>query len=239
MPCLATAQACQRLQVHVKSPRAPGFRANSSSAAAIANIGSERCVDTSLAPGVTLAVPVTNDFISVSEEAAIFAQLEPLLATRRMEPDHWDAVIRGYRELQLPVQKCGPALAAVSQRVASAVRGFVTGPMIPSVHVIDLSEGGAIDYHVDSVKFSGNVVAGVSLLSDAVMQLRPDAGAHDVSPVVQLLLRRRSLYVLHDEARMAWQHALPSGDVRFLSGDGDVMVRRRRRISLIYRDELQ
>ena len=37
-------------------------------------------------------------------------------------------------------------------------------------HAIDLSVTGVLKAHVDSVKFSGEIVAGISLLSDAVMR---------------------------------------------------------------------
>ena len=40
-------------------------------------------------------------------------------------------------------------------------------------HAIDLSKDGRLDAHVDSVKFSGGIVAGISLLSDSIMRLRP------------------------------------------------------------------
>ncbi|CAN0326924.1 unnamed protein product, partial [Phaeothamnion confervicola] len=39
-------------------------------------------------------------------------------------------------------------------------------------HAIDLAPEGFIKPHVDSVKFSGRVVAGLSLVSAAVMRLR-------------------------------------------------------------------
>jgi hypothetical protein len=235
-----------------------------------------------------IAPPVWADFISEDEEAALAAELEPHLRRRRYEGSHWDAVISKYRELQLPLAKLSPLAQAIAARV-HALMPPGRRPM-PTFHVLDLAADGAIGHHVDSVKFSGDVVAGISLLSDAVMQLRPDADALAAAaaagpgsppaesagsygatspapatpPALQLLLPRRSLYMLTGPARYLYGHALPTGTQRFTFGDdrGEdaaeassppsslqgqrppaaaasyVDVVRQRRISLIVRDEL-
>ena len=41
------------------------------------------------------------------------------------------------------------------------------------VHAIHLKEKGILSPHVDSVKFSGGIVAGISLLSTSIMRLKP------------------------------------------------------------------
>ena len=134
-------------------------------------------------------IAVFPDFISAEEEAAWVAEVEPLMRRRRYESDHWDAVITGYRELQRPFEKLAgnPTLQSVISRVAahmppaaSASKGTASSsdaspvPLLPFVHVLDLAAEGVIRPHVDSVKFSGCAVAGVCLLSDAVMTLTPD-----------------------------------------------------------------
>ena len=54
------------------------------------------------------------------------------------------------------------------------LRNFVFTPgssILKHVHVLDLAEGGRIKPHVDSVKFCGDTITGICLLSDAVMRL--------------------------------------------------------------------
>ena len=83
------------------------------------------------------------------------------------------------------------------------------------VHVLDLAADGYITPHVDSVKFSGDLVCGVSLLSSAVMTLAPEsppevASAFDAK--ARLYLPRRSLYVLSGNARYHFTHSVEGGD---------------------------
>jgi alkylated DNA repair protein alkB homolog 7 len=63
----------------------------------------------------------------------------------------------------------------------------ITGAWLP-VHAIDLTAAGHIRPHVDSIKFSGTVVAGISLLSTAIMKLQHPEQPHSV---VKLLLPPR------------------------------------------------
>jgi alkylated DNA repair protein alkB family protein 7 len=127
----------------------------------------------------------------------------------------------------------------------AAVRAIAWLP----VHVLDLAADGYITPHVDSVKFSGDLVCGVSLLSGAVMTLAPEAppdlaAAPDAR--ARLYLPRRSLYVLSGHARYRFTHSVDGGEarrdrapepedahVREVFGEGYV---RERRISLIFRD---
>lgn len=129
---------------------------------------------------VVAGCAVHPNFITEEEETAFLAAIQPLVARRRFEKAHWDAVIEGFREMQISFQSLSPVLESVVARVAAAVppaEGDVSGapaPLLPFLHVLDLASDGAIRHHVDSVKFSGGLVAGLCLMSDAVMSLRPD-----------------------------------------------------------------
>jgi len=106
-----------------------------------------------------------------------------------------------------------------------------------AVHVLDLAEDGSIAPHVDSVKFSGGIVAGLCLLSPSVMILSPDGEV--VCPVekqqrVKILLEPRTLYFLSKDARYKWKHEIPAGVVDFRGQP----ITKTRRISLMFRDEL-
>ena len=118
--------------------------------------------------------------------------------------------------------------------------------------------------HVDSVKFSGGIVAGISLLSDSIMRLRPSSEEWEESTLmkestnhrdgntagyVDLYLPQLSLYVLSGMSRYSYTHELlPSGssfefpqyeesneDVD-MSARQKIDVIRGRRLSIIFRD---
>ena len=62
------------------------------------------------------------------------------------------------------------------------------------MHAIDLSAKGYIRPHVDSIKFSGSIVAGLSLLSSATMVLRHT----ESDAAVTLFLPPRSVIAVND-----------------------------------------
>ena len=65
--------------------------------------------------------------------------------------------------------------------------------LLAHVHVLDLHENGYIKPHVDALRFCGNTIAGLCLLSDAVMKLTHEK---DESKYAYALLKRRSLYIM-------------------------------------------
>ena len=116
-------------------------------------------------------------------------------------------------------------------------------------HAIDLHKDGELNAHVDSVRFSGEIVSGLSLLSPSIMRLLPDDGSGADSAVerkndtsrgwVDLYLPPRSLYVLSSLSRYQYSHQLlPTGSV-FREDDDDgppITVHRDHRLSVIFRD---
>merc|ERR1712100_415269 len=68
------------------------------------------------------------------------------------------------------------------QDVARAEGVYGAAEQVPWMppHVIDLSADGAIGAHVDSVKFSGGIVAGLSLISTRHMSFAPCKSADGV-----------------------------------------------------------
>jgi alkylated DNA repair protein alkB family protein 7 len=97
-----------------------------------------------------------------------------------------------------------------------------------------------LNAHVDSVRFSGDIVAGLSLMSSSIMRLREEKQELVSSqrkqtkdePYVDLFLQERSLYVLEGYSRYRYTHELlPSG-----STFGDKVVHRENRLSIIFRD---
>jgi len=119
--------------------------------------------------------------ITAEEETALVAYLDPLLQRKRYEGEHWDSVIVKYKEAELrPVSARGvpmpQAVFAVLSRLQSLVIANYRAPselLLP--HAIDLADTGFIDYHVDNVRHSGGVLAGLSLLSTRCLRLREQA----------------------------------------------------------------
>ncbi len=96
--------------------------------------------------------------------------------------------------------------------------------------MIELAEDGEINCHVDSVKFSGGVVAGVSLVSASVMRISR-IFENGKEYYVDMVLPPRSLYILKDEARYDWDHEI----LRGICWNGEI-IKATRRVSLIFRD---
>lgn len=166
---------------------------------------------------------------------------------RRYERGHWDSAIQMYREVELFEEEADvravlqPLRQLLEEKHAggSALLGAISPPAggwLPC-HAIDLQETGALNAHVDSVRYSGNLVAGLSLLSHGIMRLKPStsdddsSGSTDSSKSIDLRLPPRSLYVLSGISRYEYTHELlPSGS----SFRGNP-VARGRRLSVILR----
>ena len=95
------------------------------------------------------------------------------------------------------------------------------------IHLLDLDAAGEIGRHVDHVEYSGAYIVDLSLLSDAVMLLHHE---HSES-TIEMLLPRRSAYVLTAEARYNWAHSIPARP----SFAGRT-VEKTRRLSILLRD---
>ncbi|XP_053440022.1 alpha-ketoglutarate-dependent dioxygenase alkB homolog 7, mitochondrial [Nycticebus coucang] len=172
------------------------------------------------------AAVVRPGFLSAAEEETLSRELEPELRRRRYEYDHWDAAIHGFRETEK--SHWSEASWAILQRVEAAAFG-PGQTLLSSVHVLDLEPRGYIKPHVDSIKFCGNTIAGLSLLSSSVMRL-----VHTQEPGdwLELLLEPGSLYILRDSARYDFSHEILQDEESFF---GERWIPRRRRISVICR----
>ncbi|XP_051242717.1 alpha-ketoglutarate-dependent dioxygenase alkB homolog 7, mitochondrial [Dicentrarchus labrax] len=172
-------------------------------------------------------VEVRTGFITEEEEGALLRELEPGLKKKRYEFDHWDDAIHGYRETERVTW--GVACEEVLSRVRS-VAFPEGGPLLGPVHVLDLDKTGYIKPHIDSVKFCGSTIAGLNLLSDSIMRLVKEDAANEW---LDLLLPRRSLYILRDQARFNFTHEILKDEESVFNGQ---RVPRLRRISVICRN---
>ncbi|KAM6913458.1 alpha-ketoglutarate-dependent dioxygenase alkB homolog 7, mitochondrial [Lycodopsis pacificus] len=172
-------------------------------------------------------VEVKTGFITEEEEGSFLRELEPGLKKKRYEFDHWDDAIHGYRETERA--RWGAACEEVMNRVRS-VAFPEGGPLLGPVHVLDLDKTGYIKPHIDSVKFCGSTIAGLSLLSDSIMRLVKEDATDEW---VDVLLPRLSLYILRDQARYNFTHQILRDEESVFNGQ---KVPRLRRISVICRN---
>lgn len=171
------------------------------------------------------------DFVTEEEEITLTQYFHKQLRKRKYERDHWDGVIEAYRELQRTISAMPNDIQAIVQRCKQ--QAFRENVIIqPQVHILDLAPDGYIDFHVDSVKFAGQHVVGLCLLSDAVMRLKHE----ETGEIIDLFLPRRGLYCLRDEIRFDFAHAILRNDQAEFNGRP---VKRERRITMMLRDELE
>ncbi|XP_067877434.1 alpha-ketoglutarate-dependent dioxygenase alkB homolog 7, mitochondrial [Heterodontus francisci] len=172
-------------------------------------------------------VELRPEFVSPEEEAALLQELEPRLRRQRYQREHWDQAIHGYREIEkLHWTKQNETILQRLRAIA-----FPPGvPQLSMVHVLDLDQTGFISPHVDSVKFCGDTIAGLCLLSESVMRLLSENNDADQ---VDLLLQRRSAYILRGAARYRFSHQILPEEESFFGGQ---KVPRERRISIICRN---
>ena len=203
-------------------------------------------LDVSKAPAVWKpgSVVVYPDMVTEEQAQAISDELlSKRMRRRRYEQGHWDSVITHYREIELldlhelllqgreelPIAK---ALGDI-QRHLHQNHGTPTTKWLPC-HAIDLRKDGELRAHVDSVRFSGDIVAGLSLLSPAIMRLRPkeEDQQQQQEGFVDIFLPPKSLYVLTGIGRYGTSHELlPDGSVF-----RNKAVNRDQRLSIIFRD---
>jgi alkylated DNA repair dioxygenase AlkB len=81
--------------------------------------------------------------------------------------------------------------------------------------VTEYPVGSVINWHRDAPPF--DVIAGISLLCDCNFRLRPqDKSKQNRAAIISFPVRRRSLYLMRDEARAHWQHSIsPVKQVRY------------------------
>ncbi|OWF42119.1 alpha-ketoglutarate-dependent dioxygenase alkB homolog 7, mitochondrial-like [Mizuhopecten yessoensis] len=171
---------------------------------------------------------VYQNFISPEEEEQLFNEIEPYMKRLRYEYDHWDGAIHGYRETER--RKWTKSNDAVLKRVGDLA--FPSGVQpLAHVHILDLNKDGHIKPHIDAVRFCGSTIAGLCLLSPCVMRLVHDK---DKQRWADVLLERRSLYIMKDTARYNYTHEVLSNEKSVFNGRP---VPKERRISVIMRNE--
>lgn len=192
-----------------------------------------------------------EDFINESEEHMLYEEAEKSLRRTPYEYNHWDDAIHGYREMEK--RNWLPERQMIINRIVH--RAF-DGGASPLVHILDLAPDGIIKPHVDSSRYCGNVIAGLSLLSNCIMRLirvdetvyyqrKENTDASTPTPpstpkstpkydyLVDVLLKRRSLYIMKDSARYNFTHEVLASNVSFKGQE----IEKNRRISIVCRND--
>ncbi|KAM7348321.1 alpha-ketoglutarate-dependent dioxygenase alkB homolog 7, mitochondrial isoform 2-T5 [Cochliomyia hominivorax] len=191
---------------------------------------------------------VLTNFITELEEQQLFDEVEPYMKRLRYEYDHWDDAIHGFRETER--KHWYPHNREVLNRVSEI--GF-EGEIMPFIHILDLAPQGVIKPHVDSTRYCGHTIAGLSLLSDAVMRLVRTKSSENSSKdnetdayrsqpkailennfYVDILLPRRSLYIMSHTARYNFTHEILANEESKFQGQP---LTKERRISVICRND--
>ncbi|XP_012058136.1 PREDICTED: alpha-ketoglutarate-dependent dioxygenase alkB homolog 7, mitochondrial [Atta cephalotes] len=172
---------------------------------------------------------ILPNFISKKEEDILIQEVDPYMKRLRYEFSHWDNAIHGYRETEWKTW------SKDSSQILDRVRRKAFSPemiQLSLVHILDLAPEGWIKPHIDSIRFCGGIIAGLSLLSDSVMRLAMEG--HEKECVACFLLPRRSLYIMSGVARYKYNHEILKSEESYFEGRH---VPKGRRISIICRTE--
>ena len=142
---------------------------------------------------------VTENFLTESEEQSLLNEIEPYMKRLRYEYDHWDDAIHGYRETER--LNWNEQNQQILQRVKQFAFDYFNQQdhlehptnLLNHIHILDLHEKGYIKPHIDAVRFCGNTIAGLCLLSDGVMRL---INEKDKTKFASVWLKRRCLYIM-------------------------------------------
>jgi alkylated DNA repair protein alkB family protein 7 len=170
-------------------------------------------------------------FVSAKEEELLMKEVSKSMRRKRYQYDHWDGAITGYRETEKVqwISENEPVINRLALTASRAAVGGCTLELLPTIHVLDLAKDGYIKPHVDSVKFCGRVIAGISLLSPSLMNF---VHKDNSDRRITILLPSCSLYIIRDEVRYQYTHEiLPDIHTPFKGQS----VARGRRVSIIAR----
>ncbi|XP_033636168.1 alpha-ketoglutarate-dependent dioxygenase alkB homolog 7, mitochondrial-like [Asterias rubens] len=169
-----------------------------------------------------------NEFVSEEEGRVIFDEVEDYLEDAEYQYAHWDNAIHGYRETEK--SRWSEKSQAILHRIR--LKAFPSGEhQLSLVHVLDLAKDGYIKPHVDSVKFCGTTIVGLSLLSPAVMRLTKQ---DDPQSWVNVVLQPGSLYIMRNRVRYEFTHEILKDSDSLFKGR---RLQRDRRISVMCRNE--
>jgi len=174
---------------------------------------------------------IYENFVTPEEEENMMIEFEKHFKRHLYEKDHWDNAIAKFRETEKKFfNKINTPVIERMRTLAFPMEGKHS-KVLPYTHVLDLAEDGYIKPHVDSVRFCGDRVVVVSLLSDSVAKFRLEK---DKEILVDVVIPRLSLYIMKGESRYDFTHEILKDEESYFEGE---YVKKGRRISVIRRNE--
>jgi alkylated DNA repair protein alkB family protein 7 len=191
---------------------------------------------------------IHENIIDDNESNILCQWIDNKVKKKRYLSDHFDHVISNYKEFEYinnnnnddnnnnndnnnNDDKIGTIMKRISQIVIQNSK--INNIELLNPHVIDLSEDGYIGPHVDSIKFSGHLIAGLSLLSTRILSLVPVNS--DNKEVIELYIKPKSLYILTNELRFDYSHSILGKNC---SPQKLQPIEVKRRLSIMFRDTI-
>ncbi|XP_066926480.1 alpha-ketoglutarate-dependent dioxygenase alkB homolog 7, mitochondrial-like [Clytia hemisphaerica] len=169
-----------------------------------------------------------ENFITEKEEDDLMKEIEKAFRRTRYQYDHWDGAIHGFRETEKSNWN------TENMKIFENIKNIafdMDNDIIPTTHVLDLAEDGLIKPHVDSIKFCGNKIAGLNLLSDAIMRYGIEK---EPESYIDVYLPRFSLYIMRDALRFDFTHEVLANKDSYFQGKH---IQKNRRVSILHRNE--
>jgi alkylated DNA repair dioxygenase AlkB len=172
------------------------------------------------APPLPAGLEYHADFLTCADELSLLGEFATLpfreakfqQYTARRRVVRFGLVYAAERGEWVEGQPLPAWLADMRQRVASS-RGVQADRFVHAL-VTEYRPGTPIGWHRDKPEYG--MVVGLSLASACRMRFRPYDNPHDRSAAIALALAPRSMYVMADDVRWAWQHSIaPAKALRY------------------------
>lgn len=189
-------------------------------------------------------VKVHSNYITESEERTLLDEIDEAFHQIRYESSDVFGYTADYRQVE-------KTLWNSSANIIKKIKNFVFPPghsRYDFEQVVDYQPSGFMRSHIDDEETCGNIVAGLSLLSDCVMRLAYEDDRvvtlrrgvsmqrKDRLIIVDVLLKRRSLYVMKDTMRYKFTHEILNKDDSLFKGK---RIQRGRRIAVMFRNKFR
>lgn len=125
------------------------------------------------------------NFITENEELELIKEISRKFKFMRWNKGHFDGKIRNYREyLTQDLMKFPTLEHLMKTRISDRMLGK---DLLP-VHILELNHDGEILPHIDNIKYSGSLIAGLSLQRDSILTLSNSSESESIE------MPRRSFY---------------------------------------------
>ena len=159
-------------------------------------------------------VRIIPNFINQEQQSLLLKEIDRKWQGLPYQFDHWDGAIKNFRERDLKEFR-NPKNTEIINQIDREIRDFLGETknelqILDSLHILDLHETGCIEPHIDSIKFTGEALASLSLISESRLRLkeyqRKSCGRNRY--LVNIKLEPGTLYIMKGEMRYDWTHEI-------------------------------